>query len=121
MADFSEGLLAGFSVMETLRDRKEARANEARRISLAEAANARANDIFRVSEEQRVRVNADADRAQRTAAARARVMRDPDNANEDDLNILAEGGDSATLATLNIYREQQACATGSLSDLASRA
>lgn len=121
MADFSEGLLSGFSVMETLRDRKEARANDARRISLAEAANARSNDIFRINEEERARGHADQDRARRAAAARARVLRDPDNAHEDDLLILEEAGDSATLATLDDYTDKRQFATASLGDLANQA
>lgn len=118
---FSEGLMTGYSVLETMRDRRDARANEARRISLAEAANARANDMFRVSEDERSRLHANEDRARRVASARARVLRDPDNIDDDDLAILEEGGDADTIARVESYGDRRDFTTASLGDLASRA
>lgn len=118
---FSEGLVSGFSVIETMRDRREARANEARRISLAEAANARANDLFRISEEERARGHAREARTERTLSARARALRDPDNVSDEDLMILEQGGDAETIAMLEGYGDRRAFTTASLRDLASRA
>lgn len=118
---FSDGLMSGFTIMETIRDRKEARANEARRLSLAEAANARADQAFNIGLEDRARGLAREDQLRRAASARARVLRDPDNVDEDDLLILEEAGDSETIAALENYAGQRQFATRSLRDLASRA
>lgn len=107
---FSEGLMTGFSVLETIRDRKAARELQNRELSLRELASARQGRAFDLAEEDRNRRIAAEDRAMRAGQARARVFANPDEANDDDLTILEQAGDAESLALLDQYRGKQAFA-----------
>jgi hypothetical protein len=118
--DFSSGLEAGFSLIDSIRDRADQRALQARQMSLAEIASNRAGEVLKANMADRAHAYANESDLKRTLAARARVAANPDSPNQEDLDILTQGGDSQTIEALQNYKARSAFVSGSLRDLAAQ-